>query len=351
LNHHPIVLMATGARLIERNGSYFNCLSDYFVAAAPNQTFVIEDLFGWKWPFPRHHTNVLLHTPLRVEGALSGRLRTGGYRESARALVNLVSQRAENMLGWNINEVRRQWLQNICTSGAASLLPRYRTYRSFFKKTNAHLLIKEEACYGSADNASAILAARHLGMVTAEYQHGAVSAGHDAYNYAPAILNDHRYRQIFPDYFLTFGSWWGEQINAPVQKVVIGNPHRSETLGASACVSEKEQHILVLGDGRETIRYLEFCERLTATLGSIAEVVFRPHPEERASVWAKYPDGFAGNVRVDAHQDIYSSFREAGSVVSEVSTGLFEAIGLVPKVFIWDTPKARFGFPVHPFQG
>jgi hypothetical protein len=30
---------------------------------------------------------------------------------------------------------------------------------------------------------------------------------------------------------------------------------------------------------------------------------------------------------------------------------LFEAIGLVPKVFIWDTPKARFSYPVHPFQG
>jgi hypothetical protein len=44
------------------------------------------------------------------------------------------------------------------------------------------------------------------------------------------------------------------------------------------------------------------------------------------------------------------SVRDAEIVVSEVSTGLFEAIGLVPKIFIWDTPKAQFSYPTHPFQ-
>ena len=348
---YPIILMATGARLFHRDGKYFNGLSDYFVSAAPERTFVIEDLFGSKWPYPRHNNNVILHTPLRVEGVLRGRLRAGRYREHARALVELVSQRAKNKIGWDIGNERRQWLERLCTNGTASLLPRYRKYHSIFKKMGARLLIKEEACYGGADNATAILAAKHLGMVTAEYQHGAISSGHDAYNFAPAISNDSAFQQILPDYFLTYGSWWGEQINAPVKKITIGNPHRAETLDASSSVLAHGRKILILGDGVETTIYLDLCERLAAMLESAVEVVFRPHPLERASVWAKHPDGFVGKVRVDAHQDIYSSFREVGAVVSEVSTGLFEAIGLVPKVFIWDTPKARFSFPVHPFQG
>jgi CDP-glycerol glycerophosphotransferase (TagB/SpsB family) len=107
---------------------------------------------------------------------------------------------------------------------------------------------------------------------------------------------------------------------------------------------------LILGDGIETTVYLNLCESIADLLGSEAQVVFRPHPLERTSVWAKHPDGMVGKARVDAHQDIYRSFQESGAVVSEVSTGLFEAIGLVPKVFIWDTPKARFSYPLHPFQ-
>jgi len=347
---YPIIVMATGARLVEREGHYFNTLSDYFVVAAPNRTFSVEDLFVWKWPFPRHHNNVLLHTPLRVEGVLKGRLKAGSYRDPARVLVDLVSQRAKDMLGWNIGEVRHQWLEKICANGAASFLPRYRKYQSVFKKMGARLLIKEEACYGGADNACAILAARNLGMVSAEYQHGAVSSGHTAYNFAPAISSAKSYRKTLPDYFLAYGSWWAVQINAPVKKLAIGNPHRAETLGAWVSKSAKDYKILVLGDGLETVLYLGLCERLAAAIGSAGEVVFRPHPLERAKVWVKHPGGFVGKVRVDAHQDIYSSFRTIGAVVSEVSTGLFDAIGLVPKIFIWDTPKARFSFPVHPFQ-
>lgn len=348
---YPIMVMASGARLIKREGLHFNPLSDYFVQASPDRTLAVEDLFGAQWPFPRHQKTVLLHAPFRVQGVLRGRTRLGGFRNPACQLVELVSQRAKNIFGWDVGEARREWLKQICTNGAASILPRYQKYQSIFKIAGARLLIKEGACYGGAHNAAAVLAARHLGMVIAEYQHGAVSLGHDAYNYSPTVSNDVEYRKILPDYFLTYGSWWGEQINAPVKKIAVGNPHRTETLDFSSPVRSLGRQILILGDGIETLIYLELCERLAAALGNAAEVIFRPHPLERVKVWAKHPDGFVGDVRIDANPDIYNSFREAGSVVSEVSTGLFEAIGLVPKVFIWDTPKARFAFPVHPFQG
>lgn len=348
---YPIMVMATGARLITRQGLHFNTLSDYFVEAAPNSTLAVEDLFGAHWPFPRHNKTVLLHTPLRVQGVLRGKARLGVFRNPSSQMVDLVIERAKNIIGWDVGETRREWLKQICANGAASILPRYQKYQSIFKKAGVKLLIKEEACYGGADNAAAVLAARHLGMVSAEYQHGAVSLGHDAYNYSYAVSNDLEYRKILPDYFLTYGSWWGEQINAPVKKIAVGNPHRTETLNFSTSELNQGRNILILGDGIETTLYLELCDRLACALGSAAEVVFRPHPLERVSVLTKYPEGFLGKVRIDSHQDIYSSFRESVAVVSEVSTGLFEAIGLVPKVFIWDTAKARFSYPVHPFQG
>lgn len=348
---YPIVLIATGARLVEREQRYFNNLSDYFVSAAPDRTYAVEQLFGWRWPFPRHHDKVLLHLPLDVSGALHGRLRAARYRPSAQALVALVDKRAKNLLGWELGDGRRRWLETFCARGAASLLPRYRAYRKLFDKTGARLLIKEEACYGGADNACAMLAARHAGVVTAEYQHGMVSLGHDAYNYAPAVLEDSAYRQLFPDYFLSFGSWWEAQINAPVEKLAIGNPHRSETVapGAAADMAGRRQ-VLVLGEAIETTRYLEICARLADELGSAHEVVFRPHPLERGQVWAAHPTGIVGKVRIDPRPDIYAAFGEAAVVIGEASTGLFEAIGLVPKILLWDTPKARYSYPRHPFH-
>lgn len=347
---YPIILAATGARLMQRDGVYFNNLSDYFADAAPDRTLTIEDLNDVRWPFPRHNRQVLLHLPFRVLGNAKGRARASQYREPVRALVTLVRQRARDAMGWDMGDARAEWLARTGVNAAASFLPRFQTYQSLFRQSQARLLIKEEACYGGADNASMMVAARELGMVTAEYQHGSVAPGHIAYNFAPAVADSVAYMKTLPDYFLAYGEWWAEQINAPVRKVAIGNPHRTETLTHRTTAGPQRNKILILGDGVETHLYLQLCGQMASLLGGGFEVLFRPHPMERTRARGLYSGVVAEAVRLDAHPDIYDSFREAYAVVSEISTGMFEAIGLVPKVFIWDTPKARFTYPSHPFQ-
>ena len=71
-----------------------------------------------------------------------------------------------------------------------------------------------------------IVAAKEMGIRTAEYQHGAVSRGHDAYNVAPGQGSSPEYQKVLPEFFLGYGRWWNEQINVPVTKVAVGNPHR-----------------------------------------------------------------------------------------------------------------------------
>ena len=46
-----------------------------------------------------------------------------------------------------------------------------------------------------------IVGAKNGGAITAEYQHGSVFPGHDAYNFADTILESETCRKIFPDYF------------------------------------------------------------------------------------------------------------------------------------------------------
>jgi hypothetical protein len=54
-------------------------------------------------------------------------------------------------------------------------------------------------------------------------------------------------------------------------------------------------------------------------------------------------------LEIDTQSDIYASIATAEAVVGELSTGLYEAVGIARRVFLWATPKARFCYPEHPF--
>ncbi len=344
-----VLIAATGVGTILRDGLWFNRLSDHFASANPGQTLAIEDLFAWRWPFPRVNRRVLISAPTLAAAAIVGTARCGpSHRERAARMIAVVGQRARNLLGWDISSGRAAALSEWLARKSAALPWLYRNYRALLQRVGPRLVIKEEACYGPS--AAFILAARDLGIATAEYQHGAISAGHDAYNVAETVRSDKRFRRTLPDYLLCYGRWWLEQINMPVQCVAIGNPHRGQQmLALERAQAGERRDILVLGDGIETRLYLGLARRLAEHCGERFPIVFRPHPLERAAVLSEFPSGWSEGIRIDAAADIYQSFRSSHAVVSDVSTGLFEAVGITDRVLVWNTAKARFAFPAHPF--
>ena len=208
-------------------------------------------------------------------------------------------------------------------------------------------MLCEGACYG--DNVSIMnVVARACGLVTAEYQHGTVSAGHDAYNFAPILRSSEEYKRTLPQYFLGYGRWWTDQINAPIIKLNVGNPDRSESLRNATQLRCGKTDIIVLGDGIETDKHLTLSTVLAEGLGTKHRIVFRPHPLERDRVLRLYGRN-AGDVAIEWEMGICKAFEAADVVVGELSTGLFEAVGLANRIFLWDTPKANFCYPSHPF--
>jgi hypothetical protein len=342
-----ILISASGSKFKSKNGLLFNCLADYFVAAVEDKTILIEEPPESFWPFPRYINKVILKTPYDLYGATSGRMREWQYIKSAQLVVDIVSSRAERLLGYSMNSTRKLQFNSLCARRSASFYPRYTYYQKLFKQYKTRLFIKEEAFYGGADSAAAILAAKNMGVITAEFQHGLISRGHDAYNFAPAIVESKEFKKIFPEHFLMYGSWWGNQFNAPTARHVIGNPHRSETLFNRNIVNN---NILVLGDGVDTEHYLRFCKNLSTCLRGRFSVIFRPHPIERRKFSSDLIDSEFENVLIDKNIDMYQSFMDSKFVISEASTGLFEALGIVENIFVWTTPKSKFYFPDHPFR-
>ena len=347
--HARICITSDGVADQWVDGQWFNRLSDHFVAARPADSLVLADHFEWRWPFPRHHDRLVLHAPWQAMNAVRGRM---GVRpkhlRQASDLVQLVADRAQRHVGWRLDKERRDALVHMLARKTASMPWQYSAYNKLLGRIRPKLLMVGAGCYGPAS--SLIAAAKSLGICTAEYQHGAISAGHDAYNFAPVIRDSAAYQRTLPEHFLGYGKWWNDLINAPVKKWQIGNPHRAARLGELGVQKAAQSDLLILSDGIEFNLYLDLARSLAKHAKAIGwRIVLRPHPLERTRA-LQMSKAETAALYIDSNPDLYCSLKTAHTVVSEVSTGLFEAVGIVKKIFIWDTQKSRFGYPAHPFE-
>jgi hypothetical protein len=331
------------------DGLWFNRLSDYFAETCPDRTLVIADHFEWRWAFPRRIERTMLHAPQQARNTIVGTLlATGSDRRQAAHLVAIVSGRARDRFGWQPGAERTAVLVQMLARKSAALPSQYHAYRRLLDRVRPKVLMVLGGCYGPF--AALIAAAKDSGIVTAEYQHGAVSGGHDGYNFAPAVRGSEAYRRTLPDWFLSYGSWWSEQINAPVGKLALGNPHREAQLASLKKRTGAKDDLLILSDGIDFPLYAALARDVEPAARRLGlRVVLRPHPLERTEVLSRHGTAMDA-VAVDGNADLYTSLASAHTVVSEVSTGLFEAVGLADRILMWDTPKSRFGYPVLPFD-
>jgi hypothetical protein len=347
--HGDVLVLGTGAGNFLRDGRWFNRITDYLALASPPDTVSIEGVVDGHVPEPRWNERLGYWLPWQVAITLAGRVSLRDrHVASAEAMLGHARHRAEALLGLHISDRFMQMLTGLVARKIARLPLMSEAYRRMLETVRPRLVLLEEGCYGDRGVFNHV--AREMGVRVAEIQHGMVSAGHDAYCYASLLCESESYRRYLPHDFLGYGRWWNEQINVPVNKWVIGNPHYSEqrrVLGEPRRGAEED--ILILGDGIEFPLYLALADELSRLIGNRYRVVLRPHPLERERVNKDYPDGRAGAVVIDRHRDIYQSFASAYAVAGEVSTGLFEAIGVATKVLLWETPKARFSYPRHPF--
>src|SRR5207245_9049400 len=85
---------------------------------------------------------------------------------------------------------------------------------------------------------------------TAELPHVLVSLNHPADHYGSALAPLARFRQYLPEFFLTCGRYWKEQVRMPSPPLVIGNPNLSEyTKDAAALQREKGKTVILIVSG------------------------------------------------------------------------------------------------------
>ena len=344
-----ILFFNSGITNILRNGRYFNRVSDYFALCYPESTLMIEEPHEWHHLRPRANPNVVYHIPFRMLvllGAKSSPRRN--INVATLNLLNYVRERVKDVTGFQLSQSQLAFLQRMVGQYCASLNAQRMIYSALYKALRPKLIFFEDGSYGA--KGPLIRTAKEMGILTAEMQHGMISSGHDAYNYAPLIRESAGYRRYLPDFFLSYGQWWSNQINLPAEVVPVGNPHYEVSRRhAVENVSPSRTMILLLSSGLDFEAYLAMARTLRNIVPAEYPVVIRPHPLERSAALSRYgqnPDG----ILLDTTDNLYARLAESYAVVGENSTALFEAVGLVERIFCMTSPLSSFGLPDSPFE-
>ena len=341
-----VLVVGDGAvRSLGSEANARNPETDYFRDRFPEMVLVAEDFCGGSRPRP----DVLLQRPLRVPATLAGRLSRRPLTVSA---VEIALQAARNLFNVRLPPQEQERLRVAERQRARAVHILERTWFALLNALGSRVVLKNACCYGGVESVAIVRAAHRLGAVVAEPQHGMITATHRAYNASPAAVADAAFASTLPDVLLTYGDWWNDQVSLPVPTRTIGHPHRTEAMRHVHLdrPNSSPTDVLVLGDGLDTAHTLTFTRSLARVTARPHRVVFRPHPRERELLIGTADQLAADGVTVDFARDIYQSLRAASIVVAELSTGLYEAVGVAERIVVWDTPKSRaLGGPT-PFQ-
>lgn len=190
------------------------------------------------------------------------------------------------------------------------------------------------------------------GIKVIELQHGSVGKQSYIYNYHSGRSFE-RAKEYLPDYYLTYGRYWNEQINTPSKTIPVGNPNLNKI--KNVCEIHyplRPKSILVVSQGTVTCIMVKIARYLSEKLPDY-KIIYKLHPgeipfTERYEVLKKYP-----NIEIRTFDNIYELIASSEIIVGHYSTTLFEAIAFNGKrIFMVenDMVPSNIGYKFSDFE-
>ncbi len=322
------------------NNKNFNFYCDYFSSLTNNKSLVIDNAFNGRYFIPDDTTDFATRDYVNLMAFLFRPLKKIFSRqrnESIECFIDFLKTKNvfEDKFIFYIKDYLYKFYYDY---------PYKRSYYSkLFRKLNPKIIFVQTAAYGKR-NAILVKTAKEQGVVTGEFQHGTISKGHLAYNYGKSVLESNAYQEYFPDYVLTFGNYWNEQMNIPGEPVTIGAPHFYKSIEKYEHIKEKKNTVLVVSQGTMTKEFVRIAKYLAEKLPRY-RIVFKLHPgevsfEERYKTLYRYD-----NVIIAKSGDIYKYIAECEHIVACYSTTVFEAMGFNKKIYVLDNEQSRIYIP------
>ncbi|SIR42323.1 hypothetical protein [Pontibacter lucknowensis] len=311
-------------------GKYYNRVSDDLLLLAEKESYIIEQYNTYDFKYPRIHKQHAASVSFEIIYIFlikSGLIRVNAQEATQISSIIHSARKTFNQLSdKDANE-----LDKLLTKQLLKAKAQYFLFSRLFNLKKPQIIFVEDAAYGT--NSYVVKAAKDRGIKVGEIQHGFVGKGHMAYNYADNVAQSTDYQQYLPDYFLTYGNFWSEEINLPSKKVAIGKP--SIQINASKESSKVNQsQILFVSSGntyQETKRVLHII--MNGLRDSDTKLIFRPHPLEM-NVEEKYSELLSLGMYIDQNTNVYDSIRESQCIIGDISTVLYEALAFANKTVI-----------------
>lgn len=319
-NNYDLVFFSSLIRKdIKKEETYFNIETDYFVKEKENNSISLDISNGFQTYYPRYIKNHALLDYINFKPKIISKIKNQNIEYS---IVNYIKDK----------NLKTKDIKYILNNTEIKLKYHKNYFVKILKKIKPKIIFFRTGYYGGM-NSYYIKWAKENGVKTAEFQHGALSKIHQAYNFGKAILNSEEYKKYTPDYFLTYGEYWSKQIIIPGKTYEIGNPHFHKSIKKYKNIKEEKNTIMVVSQGRLTKEFVEISKNLAVSFPS-KKIFFKLHPgevsfEERYKILYDYE-----NVEVKKDGDIFELLAKSEKIVACYSTTIFEAIAFNKKIYI-----------------
>jgi len=185
-----------------------------------------------------------------------------------------------------------------------------------------------------------IEACKRKNIPVVELQHGVIYDHHFGYSYP-----EDETKTTFPDYLLTFGDFWNENVRFPLPDdhvVSVGYPYLEGRLEAYDNVERTDQ-LLFISQGTIGHELSKFAIDVHEDERIDHEIVYKLHPGEYDRWEKEYPWLAKSNVRVidKAEPPLYRLFAESTAQIGVGSTAVYEGLCFDLQTFVFETDGAE----------
>ncbi len=337
-------LFISGAQSYHKiEGQWISGLWDgFFRLLSQSGVVVMQTALQNQYRFSTHIKHVSLDYITLKAGLLSKIMGRVDKRdlETIQTFSGLIAQH------FNLNEANLSVVQNTLRRFSEKLPFLKKEWKNILKKTQCKVLFLEDACY--QQNSFLIKWSKEEGVKVVELQHGIIPENSPNYNQSEALCNHQEYTQYFPNYLLTWGTYWSDKISLPSSVIEIGNIKLAKERAArmnSKWKKKSRKKILVFYDDLLKSVLLEFSAQ---TRGGDYDIYLKFHP--RQSLWncpieIEAEFRLFDHVYIEEKSNLYKALEDVDSVVGKCSTALLESAALGIPMFYHGEGliDARFG--------
>lgn len=208
-------------------------------------------------------------------------------------------------------------------------------YERLLERTNPELVVLVVA-YGDE---TLIEACKRKGIPVVELQHGVIHDYHYGYSYPEGET-----KFAFPDYLLTFGEFWSENVRFPIPDdhvIPVGYPYLEERLSTYDDVEQSKQ-LLFISQGTIGEELSQFALEVHEDNRISHKVVYKLHPGEYDRWKQEYPWLANSDVQVvdEPEPPLYRLFAESNAQIGVGSTAVYEGLCFDLETFVFEADGA-----------